>query len=511
MVAIGLDVGTSLVKAVLFDEHLHVVDTAHTTVPVRSPSPGWSEQDLDEVLDAVCHVVSSVAPADGTVEQLAVTAQGDGTWLVDADARPVGPALLWNDARAGDLVQEWEDDGRLRTAFEVTGSYGNAGLPHAQLAWLRAHDPPRVERARHVLTCGSWVHLALTGRAVLERSEAGNPFLDASTGRLATDLMDMLGVADAARLLPRVVGARDRTAPLTTEAASRLGLRPGTPVVLAPYDVVATAAGVGAIAPGTAYAVLGTTLCVAGATPDPRLGRDPGGMALVLDEDRWLIAHATLSGTQVLDWCARLLGLPGAAEVVELAGSSAGNDAPLVLPYFSPAGERAPFRDPRARGALTGLDLSVEPADVARGVLDGLTLAVGECLLATGVEPEVLRVCGGGARSSRWCQLIADATGVPVETTAEDQVGALGAALVGRVALGLEADLDTAVRRSVRPARRYEPDAGAGRRLARVREAMIAARERGVHHAWVPDPESASGPGTDDTTFRESGIRRGRS
>lgn len=474
MVAIGVDAGTSLVKAVRFGDDLEPQTQASTATAVTRPRPGWAEQDMAEVWAAVEHVVAEVAPAGGQVDLLAVTGQGDGCWLVDTAGDPVRPAMLWNDARATSTVDEWEQDGRLEKAFRVTGSYGNAGLAHAQLAWLAATEPDAVERAATVLSCGSWLYFRMTGRRALDASEACNPFLDATTGGYADGLLTDLGLDWARRLLPEVTDRTDRVAPLSAAAAGRLGLAAGTPVALGPYDVPATALGVGATEPGDAFAVLGTTLCVGVVTEDPGLDRDPAGMSLRTGADgRWLLAYATLAGTEVLEWTRELLGLDSAAALVALAGTAGHPAPPLVLPYLSPAGERAPFRDPRAKGAALGLNLEHRPADVARGVLDGLSLAVRDCLAASGGSPDSLTVCGGGARSDAWCQLLSDATALPVSRTGQDQVGALGAVLS---ASGTWAPTGT-----VRVQRSWEPQDTD--RLDAAFERFVAAREAGAARA----------------------------
>ena len=481
MVTIGVDAGTSLVKAVRFGADGRPEQVADATVPVSRPEPGWTEQDPRATWDAVRSVVAAVAPPDGEVELVAVTGQGDGCWLVDADGAPARAAMLWNDGRAASIVDDWERDGLLSAAFRVTGSYGNAGLAHAQLAWLRTAEPATADRAATLLSCGSWIYLRLTGRRVLDASEACNPFTDARTGAYADGLIEDLGLGWARRLLPEVVDGADRAAPLRPDAAAELGLRPGTPVVLAPYDVPATAVGVGAVHPGQGFAVLGTTLCVGLAVDDPGVDRPEAGMSLRTGwPDRWLLAYATLAGTEVLEWAGALLGLGSASELVALAGRSTTDRPPLVLPYLSPAGERAPFRDARARGAVLGLELAHEPADVARGVLEGLSLAVRDCLTAAGRTPGSLAVCGGGSRSEGWCQLLADVTGLPVARAEQDQVGARGAVLTGAVVTGAAASVADAVA-TVHPGRVYEP--AAGDRFDAAYERFVAAREAGATRA----------------------------
>ncbi len=384
MPSIGVDAGTSAVKAVLFDDDWTCLRTATVAVEVRRPHPGWSEQDPEAVWTAVAAVVREVA-AGVQVDAVSVTGQGDGCWLVDRAGRPVRPAMLWNDARATDEVDRWDRDGLLDEAFDRTGSWGFAGLAHAQLAWLATHEPQAAADAATLLSCGSWLNLRLTGRSALDVSDASNPFLAADGSGYAGELLDRLGLGWVQPLLPDVVSGRERVVPLTAAAAAELGLRAGTPVVLAPYDVVTTAIGSGAVGPTSAMAVLGTTLAVGVVAPDAQLGRQRTGSALDLGLDgRWMLLYGTLAGTEVLDWTQRLLGLPSVAALVALAGTATPGRGPLVLPYLSPAGERTPFRDPLARGAVLGLDLEQQPADIALSVLEGLTLAVADCLDASG-------------------------------------------------------------------------------------------------------------------------------
>lgn len=486
MGVVGIDAGTSVVKAVLFDDDWTVVRTAERAVTVDRPHPGWAEQDPLAVIDAVCAVVQDATSGPGPdVDVLAVTAQGDGCWLVDSDGAPVRPAMLWNDARAAEVVQRWDDDGLLLKAFRRTGSYGFAGLAHAQLAWLAEHEPDAATRAETLLSCGSVVHAALTGRRVLDVSEASNPFLAADGSGYDDELLADLGLGWARRLLPDVVSGADRLGELAAGPAERLGLRTGIPAVIAPYDVVAVALGMGAMTPTSAMTVLGTTLAVGVASPDAATDRAPSGSALDLGAgEEWMLLYATLAGTEVLEWARRLLGLPDAAAVVRLAaGAQASASTPLVLPYLSPAGERTPFRDPLARGAILGLELTHTPADLARGVLEGLTLAVADCIEASGAHPQRLVLSGGGSRSDAWCQLVADTCAVSVERGAGDQVGALGAAMVGAVTAGRYPDVAVATTDAVLPGRVFTPDETQVRRLASAGERFHAARSAGAHRA----------------------------
>ena len=458
MSTIGLDLGTSNVKAVRFDDDWQAVDSETATTQLLRTGDGRCEQDMNQVWAAAIKVVHALAArTPDPVQLLALTAQGDGCWLVDAHGEPVRPAILWNDNRGAPTIDHWEQDGTLKRTFRINGCYGASGLAHAQLRWLETHEPHSLARAAKLLSAGSWIYQQLTGRQVLEVSDAANPFLDARTRTYNEVLLHQFGLTNSRRLLPELVSGLDRIAPLLPPAAAALGLPAGTPVGLAPYDVPTTAIGTGTVEVGSAFAVLGTTLCIGVITDNPKLYRNPNGMTLPgIAPDQWLLAYATMTGTEVLDWTADLLGLPNVPAVLQLAASAAPDDnAPLMLPYLSPAGERSPFRNSAIRGSLHSISLTHSRADIARAALDGLTLAVKDCLHAAG-HTDTLTLAGGGARSPLWCQSISDATNLPVTAPDTPEVGARGAVLAAAADLGA-GTLTQLIDQAVHPGSTYQP------------------------------------------------------
>ena len=250
------------------------------------------------------------------------------------------------------------------------------------------------------------------------------------------------------------------------------------PVGIAPYDVAATAVGTGVTRPGESFAVLGTTLCVGTVRDDPQLDRPPNGMTLPgAAAGRWLIAYATLTGTEVLDWAAALLGLDDAAALVRLAAAAEHPAPPLVLPYLSPAGERSPFLDPDVRGTITGLDLAHRPADVARAALDGLDAGRAGLPDRRRAGRRRSRCPAAGRAATLWCQAIADAVGVPVVRPDVDEVGARGAVLVAGSDAGLLPGIDEAVQQMVRPGQAHEPDPARAAFFADAYGRFTAARD----------------------------------
>jgi xylulokinase len=421
-VAVCVDAGTTVIKSVVFDAEGRELAVTRRDTTVRHPSRAECEQDMAEVWDAVVATVrEAVERVARPVRLLAITAQGDGAWLVGPDNEPVRPAVLWNDGRAADIVRGWRADGTLERAYRTNGSLTNAGLPNAILRSLGDNE---TETQQHtVLTCGGWLFLKLTGVRGIEKSEASAPWLDIRTGEYSTELTDLYGI-DPAVLPPLLT---DQVQPLT---ATELGVPQGTPVVLAPYDIVSTAFGTGATSAGQATCILGTTLCTELLVEAPDTAGEPAGLTLDFGTPGLIMrSFPTLAGTGVVDWLVDLLGLADHAEVTALAEQAPpGADGLRVLPYLSPA------------------------------VLEGLAHVIRDCLEAAPGRPVELGLCGGGAASALWCQLIADITGMPTESTEDSQVGAKGAQVFALTALGDYPDLTAAAAALVRPAARYEPN-----------------------------------------------------
>lgn len=449
-VAVCVDAGTTVIKSVVFDAEGRELAVTRRDTTVRHPSRAHCEQDMVEVWEAVVATVrEAVELVARPVRLLAVTAQGDGAWLVDPDRKPLRPAILWNDGRAADVVRGWRADGTLERAYRLNGSLTNAGLPNAILQSLKETRP------HAALTCGGWLFGQLTGVWGIEKSEASAPWLDIHTGTYSTELTDLYGIDPA--VLPPLLA--DQVQPLT---ATDLGVPAGTPVVLAPYDIVTTAFGTGATAAGQAICILGTTLCTELLVEAPDTTGEPSGLTLDFGTPGLIMrSFPTLAGTGVVDWLVDLLGLADHAEVTALAEqASPGADGLRVLPYLSPAGERAPFLDPAASGLMTGMLFGHGRTHLARAVLEGLAHVIRDCLDAAPGRPVELGLCGGGAASPLWCQLIADITGVPAVSTEDSQVGAKGAQVFALTALGDYPDLTAAAAALVRPSARYEPTEG---------------------------------------------------
>ncbi|MFI6348353.1 FGGY family carbohydrate kinase [Streptomyces sp. NPDC050560] len=436
---IGVDVGTSVTKAVALDADGAPLATAARPSRLDRLPGGRVEQDPDDVVRSVAEVVRETAAAlSAPPAAIALTGQGDGLWLRDAEGRPARPAISWMDGRASATVSRWLADGTVRAVYGHTGSGMFPGCHAPLLAWLAEHEPETLARATTAGYCVDTVAQYLTGRVSVDASDATLPFLDPRTRRYSPEALAACGVADHAGLLPPPAEPGTVLA-LGAEGAALLGLPTGTPLTSGPYDLPACAIGAGVRDVGDGVLIVGTTLASQVLTDTVHLETDaePAGMWLCMPQrDRWLRAMPAMVGTAALEWALGVTGATTADLDALLAESPAGARGVRALPFLSDAGERAPFVDPSARGRIDGLTLEHTRTDVVRAVCESIGYAARHCLETAGLTG-TLAACGGGVRSTTWAQLFADILGRPVRIPRTAEAGALGAAMVSRRALGL--------------------------------------------------------------------------
>ncbi|TXS78598.1 carbohydrate kinase [Streptomyces sp. sk2.1] len=424
---IGIDVGTSVVKAAAFDPRGRTLAVESRPVGLAIHD-GFVEQDMDELYGAVREVLAALG-SDG-VAFAGLTGQGDGVWLVDEAGRPVRTAISWMDGRAHELVDAWLESGVFETVYRRTGSAMFPGCPGPVLAWLDRHDPASLDAAATALYCKDMVFQRLTGVRATDVSDASMPFLDPLTRAYSPEVVAALGLTHRAPLL----------APVSDPVATA-ELPSGLPISNGPYDLAACALGAGVTRPGDGLLIVGTCLAALVATERLDLEGEPAGLHISTDRPgHWLRAMPAMVGTAALDWVLSTTGVRHTEVDALLAATPPGANGVRVLPYFAPSGERAPFVEPRLRAELTGVSLETTPGDLIRAVCEGIGFAARHCLEAAGLTG-TLALCGGGTRSPAWMRLFADVLGRPVRIV-EGEVGARGAVLAAARRFGTE--LDTA-------------------------------------------------------------------
>lgn len=467
---IGLDAGTSLVKAVLFDDTLAVVRHAARRTGAHAPRPLWSEVDPDAVWRAA--VACLRAFTDGLdparIGGIGVTGCMVGACLVDARHRPVRRAILHNDGRAQALIEQLQarTPDLLERVFATSGIALQQGCTLPVLAWLDSHEPEALDRAAAVLGMKDWLRLQLTGELAGDPTEAAVAPGDARTRARSPVMAELFGVGHRVGLLPAVRPSESRAGGLAEPAARACGLRPGTPVAVGCGDVPACALGAGVVRPGEALTVLGTTCLNGVVVREPALDGLPVGLHFAIPAGGFLRVMVNIAGTSNIDWAtARFLAhLPEperlAAMMAQAEASPAGALGLTWLPYLSGQGIVAPFLDPHARGALCGLEEAHGTAEILRAIHEGVAYAIRDCFEALGALPDSVVLAGGGGRSPFWSQMIADVLGRPVLVPEGGELGARGAALLATVAAGRHAEpISAAIALAPAIARRHDPRA----------------------------------------------------
>lgn len=439
---LGIDIGTSGVKAVLMDERDRVAAEAAAPLATQHLKPLWSEQAPQDWWHAVGTALDALAAgspeAMAWVRSIGLSGQMLGVTLLDASDAPLRPALLWNDGRA---AAECEELHRHFPDFAgIVGCRAMPGFSAPKIAWLARHEPAALERTRRILLTKDFVRLCLTGEAASDRADASATLLmDTVLGDWHDDIVAACGITRAQ--LPRLVESGDVSGTLRDDLAQRWHLPRGTPVAGGGGDNMCAGVGVGAVQAGAAYISLGTSgvFFVANDRFVPARG---GGMHTHRHAVSGLYAqHAVvLSAGGALAWIAGLLGANdiGALLADTEAQKLAPDDTPVFTPYL--AGERTPHDDPRLTAAFSGLTHRTGPAHLVQAVLEGVALALGDChtaLADSGAPIAEVVLTGGGARSALWARLVAAAIGQPLSLAAGGQTGpAIGAARLARVAVG---------------------------------------------------------------------------
>lgn len=464
---LGLDLGTSELKALLLADDHRVIGVAHAPLTVQRPRPLWAEQDpaqWEQALDqAMAALRSRHADALRSVRAIGLSGQMHGAVLLDGADQVLRPAMLWNDARStaecAALAQAVPELGR------ITGNQAMPGFTAPKLLWLRTHEPTVFARTRRVLLPKDWLRLTMGGEAVSDLSDAsGTLWLDVGRRDWSEPLLQATGLTRAH--MPRLVEGSAVAATLRPALAQRWGLRPGIPIAGGGGDNAASAVGMGLVAPGQGFVSLGTSgvvfVCSDGFAPNPAQAVHAFCHAL---PQRWHQMSVMLSAAASVDWAMRGIGfsdLPnffGAAAALDAAARAR---APLFLPYLS--GERSPHNDAQARGVLFGLTGAHTRADIAYAVTEGVGFGLRDGLDTLERPAGALALVGGGARSAWWSQLLADILQTPLVLGAG---GAAGAAL-GAARLAWLADGGSVQAVCALPAQQalFEPAAQAAERLA---------------------------------------------
>jgi xylulokinase len=448
MALVGLDVGTTALKALAMGEDGEVLAREEEAYALETPRPGWTQQRPQDWVDAAGAALAALG--GGPPEGIGLSGQMHGLVVLDGAGEVIRPAILWNDQRTAAECEEIERRIGLERLIELTGNRALTGFTAPKLLWLRNHEPESWSRIRHVLLPKDYVRLKLTGEPAMDVTDASG-----------TLLLDVARRAWSDEVLAALEIPREWLPELLESPAEAGRTRDGVPVAAGAGDQAAGALGVGVVRPGLASVALGTSgvvftaLDAFAAEPEARVHAFchsvPG---------RWHAMGVMLSAAGSLQWLRDVVapGMPFSDLVAEAERWEPGAEGLTFLPYL--AGERTPHADPDARGAFAGLSLRHDRGALVRAVLEGVAFGLRDSLdlvASLGERPRAGRVSGGGARSELWLKIVASVLELPLERLAVEEGAAYGAALLGGVAGGTWPGPEEAVAACVRPRGTVEP------------------------------------------------------
>ncbi len=439
---IGIDLGTSGVKAILLDENQRLIATASRALPIYRPQPLWSEQNPQDWWNATNQAMQELASQYDlrAVKAIGLTGQMHGATLLDKADNVLSPAILWNDGRSFAECAELEQ--LVPNSREITGNLMMPGFTAPKLKWVDKHQPQIAEQVAKVLLPKDYLRLLMTGEYASDMSDAsGTMWLDVAKRDWNLPLLNACGL-DLDNM-PKLFEGNQITGYLRKEVAQQWQMN-SVPVVAGGGDNAAGAIGVGLYQSGQAMLSLGTSgvyfVVTDKFTANPQKAVHSFCHAL---PNCWHLMSVILSAASAVDWAQKITGISDIPTLFQLAEKSTVNSDVIFLPYLS--GERTPHNDPYAKGVFWGLTHNDNQATLAKAVIEGVSFALADSidvLHETGVQANQITLIGGGAKSSYWRQLLADITGKTFEYRTGGDVGpALGAAKLAQIALNPQQDI----------------------------------------------------------------------
>ncbi len=472
---LGIDIGTSGTKTVLFDISGAVIAHSAKEYPLYHPQNGYAEQDPKDWANAVIDTVSDVMSKSGVpkeqVKGIGLSGQMHGLVMLDKECNVIRPAIIWCDQRTANECNEITERVGAERLVTITANPALTGFTASKILWVRKNEPENYQKCAHILLPKDYIRYVLTGEFATEVSDAsGMQLLDVPKRRWSEEVLDKLEIDKT--LLGKVYESPEITGFVTKEIAERTGLNAGTPVVGGAGDNAAAAVGTGTVENGKAFTTIGTSGVVYAHTS--KLSIDPKGRVHTFCcavPNCWHIMGVTQGAGLSLKWfrdnfceaeklTAKNMGVDEYYLMdKEAEKSPIGANRLIYLPYLM--GERTPHLDPNARGVFFGLSAMHEKRDLIRAVMEGVSYSLRDCLeifREMGVEVGEMTVCGGGGNSPLWRSMLADLYNCPISITKSKEGPALGAAILAMVGTGAYSSVSEACKAIVKTKESCVPD-----------------------------------------------------
>lgn len=469
-----IDCGTSQIKTILYDTLGNEVYKVMIPNEILSLKRGWMELDMnilwEKVLLAITKTIIKSNIDSFEIKSIGLTAQGEGCWLLDENFKPVRNAILWNDSRAGEMVDRIksnkETDEKIK---EITGSYLFPGATTAILKWLKEEETENYNKVKHVLYCKDWIRYKLTKDLSLELTDLSTSPLDLRTNKVSYELFELLEIKDAYNLFSNVKDSYSEFDYIDGNIADYLGLRNDVIVSLGMLDIVSAALGSGAIVNGDISIILGTSnLSQVVKSSEDRFNKFAGYEKHIIPNKN-LEVIGSMAGTPNLDWIIDI-AFSHEKKVAKESNSSiynyleqyvenicAAEKGVVYHPYISSGGERAPFNNPNARAQFFGLSQDISREYLLRAVYEGVAFSIRHCLHEVKGDRRII-LTGGGSQSKVWPQIISDITKRQVLVPSTHELTSMGAMILGGIHSGIYGDIEDALAHTFNVDKIYSPN-----------------------------------------------------
>jgi xylulokinase len=480
---LGIDVGTSGTKTVLFDEAGDTVASSVREYPLYQPNIGWAEQDPEDWWTATYSTINEVILKSGidpaSIKGVGLSGQMHGAVLLDKDYNVLRKAIIWCDQRSFvecDYITSTIGRGRL---IEITANPALTGFTASKVMWVKNNEPQIFEKIKKILLPKDYIRFRLTGEFATEVSDAsGMQFMDIPSRKWSGEVLDKLGIEQ--NWLGELYESQEVSGKVSNQASRLTGIKEGTPVVGGGGDQAAGAVGNGIVRPGVISSTIGTSGVVFAYSD--KVSIDPMGRVHTFCHavpDTWHIMGVTQGAGLSLKWfrdnfcveekrVAEMMGIdPYILMDQEAEKTEAGCSGLMFLPYMM--GERTPHLDPDAKGVFFGLSAKHEKRDMIRAVMEGVVYSLRDCLeiiRGMGVDISEVRASGGGGKSRLWRQMQADIFGTEITTINSSEGPALGAAILAGVGAGVFDSVPQACDSIIRVKSRQASDSSLNKRYS---------------------------------------------
>ena len=476
---LGIDIGTSGTKTVLFDTTGTAIASSTVEYPLYQPQNGWAEQDPADWWHASASTIRNVLNASGInpydVAGIGLSGQMHGLVMLDDDGEVLRRSIIWCDGRTTEECKEIKEKVGSERLIELSANPALPGFTASKILWVRKLEPDIYAGCSQILLPKDYVRYRMTGEFATEVSDAsGMNLMDIPKRCWSDEILDKLDIDKA--LLPCIYESCEITGSITAEFAAQSGLPAGIPVVGGAGDNAAAAVGTGVVKEGKAFTTLGTSGVIFAHTD--RVLIDPQGRVhtfCAAVPNAWTVMSCTLSAGGSLQWfrnrfCQAEIETAGEMGIdpyllmdMQAEKSPIGANQLLFLPYLM--GERSPLLDSNARGVFFGLSAIHQKRDMLRAVMEGVTFSQRACLdvlRSMGIGFDTMLACGGGGSSQFWRQMLADVYNCPVSTVVSREGGALGAAILAGVGVGIYESVQAACNTMIKMNEPQMPNIAAG-------------------------------------------------